>query len=597
MLQSGSVKFVKKSEIVMKSPIKNLVLSGLTAFALLGGAVQGYSQANVNIGVDTNQVWIGYMNVFELPASPAPGSVGAYDFGSTWGVGDLDAAVVGANVILTPNTSIARDNAITNAYWWVADSVNPGMTNGNKTMDALYYVQNDALNVNNQTITFSGTCLSNNMIFPYQTVAFIKELAPNFSSQVQWSSAPLTPGTAFTVVGYPDGVTGSHIQYGFETIGPNACTNSVSGHPASYYGQVVIQTQAGDPSVKPLASQSAVETQKSVTFAVTEIGTQPITNQWYQITADGSATNTLSNGAKYSGATSSTLTISNIVLADAGTYFCAITNGVGSASVSASLAVVPLSIAGTNYLIDPSFEDGSTWAPASTLGWVNFNGSVFQNVNSVYYNTATPISVFNGTNCVQLYAGGQYNGVYQDHPASPGQIFTASSEAYVSSLDPLSGANTYFMEVIFLDAGGNRLMDYQSTPLSTNSPVLDTWITVNPTNIFGGGTASYLTAPPNTTTVRAQATYACPNYESGSVYVDMFVLKLRSTILTAAVSGSNIQLSFPTIVGPTYDVYYRTSLSSGSWTLLTSVPGDGTGKTVTDPLGATPRFYYVQTTQ
>jgi hypothetical protein len=582
----------------MKSPIKNLILSGLTAFALLGGAVQGYSQANINIGVDTNQVWIGYMNVFELPASPAPGAVGAYVFGNPWATVDLDAAVVGTNVIITPNTSISRDVALTNAFWWVADSINPGMTNGNKTMDALYYVQNDALNVNNQTITFSGTCLSNNMIFPYQTVAFIKELAPNYGSSVQWSSDPLTPGSTFTVIGFPDGVAGSHIQYGFETIGPDANTNSVSGHPASYYGQVVIQPQAGDPSVKPLASQLAVETQKSVTFAVTEIGTSPFTNQWYQITADGSTTNTLSDGTKYSGATSTSLTISNIVVADAGTYFCNITNSKGSTSVSAALAVVPLSTAETNYLIDPSFEDGSTWAPASTAGWVNFNGSAFQNVNSVYYNTTTPISVYDGTNCVQLYAAGQYNGVYQDRPASPGQIFTAYSHVYSSSLDPLSGANGYYMELIFLDAGGNRLADWQSTQLNTNNLVTDTWLTVAPgTNYTSGGTATYFTAPANTTTVRAQGTYYCPNYEPGSVYIDSFVLQLRSPIVTAALNGSTINLSFSTIVGPSYNVYYRSSLSSGSWTLLTSTPGDGTVKTVPDALGATPRFYYVQTTQ
>jgi hypothetical protein len=229
---------------------------------------------------------------------------------------------------------------------------------------------------------------------------------------------------------------------------------------------------------------------------------------------------------------------------------------------------------------------------------VPFNGASVQNVNNTYFNTSTLISVYEGTNCVQLYPLSQYNGVYQDRPASPGQIFTAYSHVYTSSLDPLSGADAYFMEVIFLDAGGNRLADWQSPFVSTNNPVLDTWLTVTPsTNFTSGGTATYYTAPANTATVRAQGTYYCPNYEAGSVYIDSFVLKLRSPIVTAAVSGSNIQLSFSTIVGPTYNVYYRNSLSSGSWTLLTSTPGDGTVKTVPDALGATPKFYYVQTTQ
>jgi hypothetical protein len=590
----------------MKSLTKNLFLSGLTAMALVGGVVKGYSQNYINLGVDTNQTWVGYMNVFDLPGSPAYGAVGTYQFGSVWGTADLDAVVSGTNVIIGPNTSICRDSiaqlpppgpgGMTNTYWWNGQGT--GTTNGNKTMDALYYVQNDSLNNANNLLTFSGTCVSNNMIFPYQTIAFIKELASDYSSQVQYSSAPLAAGQPFTVLYNPSGALGAHIQYGFETIGPNANTNSVGGgHPSSYYGYVLVATQAGDPSLKPLASQLATETQQSVTFAVTEIGTTPMTNQWYFISSDGSTTNALSNGSKYSGATSASLTISNIALADAGTYLLNVTNKNGTASVSAGLAVNPITTAQTNYLIDPSFEaENNAWSP--TDGWVPFNGASVQNVNDFYYNTSTLISVYEGTNCVQLYPLSQYNGVYQDRPASPGQIFTAYSHVYTSSLDPLSGADAYFMEVIFLDAGGNRLADWQSAFVSTNNPVLDTWLTVTPsTNFTSGGTATYYTAPANTATVRAQGTYYCPNYEAGSVYIDSFVLKLRSTIVTAAVSGSNIQLSFSTIVGPTYNVYYRNSLSSGSWTLLTSTPGDGTVKTVPDALGTTPKFYYVQTTQ
>ena len=72
-------------------------------------------------------------------------------------------------------------------------------------------------------------------------------------------------------------------------------------------------------------------------------------------------------------------------------------------------------------------------------------------------------------------------------------------------------------------------------------------------------------------------------------------LKLISPLVTASASGANIQLSFPTLFGPTYQVLYKTNLTDATWTVLTSVPGDGTVKTVSDPAGSTRRFYTVNT--
>ena len=64
--------------------------------------------------------------------------------------------------------------------------------------------------------------------------------------------------------------------------------------------------------------------------------------------------------------------------------------------------------------------------------------------------------------------------------------------------------------------------------------------------------------------------------------------------LSAARVGNNINISFPTQTGGDYRVFYRTSLTAGSWTQLTSVLGNGTVKTVTDsnPVGSQ-RFYKV----
>jgi len=82
---------------------------------------------------------------------------------------------------------------------------------------------------------------------------------------------------------------------------------------------------------------------------------------------------------------------------------------------------------------------------------------------------------------------------------------------------------------------------------------------------------------------------------TGNCYPDYFMLVPASGINpSAAKSGNNINISFPTQAGGNYRVFYRTNLTAGNWILLTSVPGDGTVKTVTDPGSAgNQRFYKV----
>jgi hypothetical protein len=82
---------------------------------------------------------------------------------------------------------------------------------------------------------------------------------------------------------------------------------------------------------------------------------------------------------------------------------------------------------------------------------------------------------------------------------------------------------------------------------------------------------------------------------TGDCYPNYFMLVQASGIrLSAARSGSNIVVSFPTQAGSNYRAFYRTNLSTGNWILLNSVLGDGTVKSVSDsnPAGS-PRFYEV----
>ncbi len=81
---------------------------------------------------------------------------------------------------------------------------------------------------------------------------------------------------------------------------------------------------------------------------------------------------------------------------------------------------------------------------------------------------------------------------------------------------------------------------------------------------------------------------------TGNANANYFMLVPISGInVTTTKVGGNIAIAFPTQNGATYRLFYRTSLTSGTWTLLTTVLGDGSVKTVTDPIGAGSRYYQI----
>jgi hypothetical protein len=174
----------------------------LSALMLLGAVS---TQADVTVGVNPGSPWIGFMNVFALPADG-----GGYVFGSGWATADLNATFSGPVLTLTPNTSISRDVPLTDTFWWKGDG------SGNKNMDANMYVQDDSLA--GQTVTFTGLVLGNSLVTPYTSTIFIKDFVPDYSAFTT-ATVPVAPGIFSISLAT---AAGHHIQYGFETIGPNA---------------------------------------------------------------------------------------------------------------------------------------------------------------------------------------------------------------------------------------------------------------------------------------------------------------------------------------------------------------------------------------
>ncbi len=86
---------------------------------------------------------------------------------------------------------------------------------------------------------------------------------------------------------------------------------------------------------------------------------------------------------------------------------------------------------------------------------------------------------------------------------------------------------------------------------------------------------------------------------SGSdINVNFFMLVPASSgliTLTATISGGNINISFPTQNGSSYQLLYKNNLTDLSWIPIGSpVPGNGSVQSVGDTVGLSSRFYRVQ---
>jgi PEP-CTERM motif len=212
------------------------------ASALAGVMLCGvnYTVAAV-VTVDPTQMNNGYMFVSELPSNG-----GAADFNQSWGASDLESSFTGSTVTLSPNTSIDRD-VPTSTYWWQDAS---GTSPGNKTMDALLYAENPS--ITDTSYTFNYNVLSNTLVSPYTSVAFIKAFGPSFSYYIGDMSAPLTPGAG--TITFPGLLAGDVVQYGFETIGPDARLAQEAGLGSAVVAPVAVP----EPTTMVLAGAAAI---------------------------------------------------------------------------------------------------------------------------------------------------------------------------------------------------------------------------------------------------------------------------------------------------------------------------------------------------
>ncbi len=294
---------------------------------------------------------------------------------------------------------------------------------------------------------------------------------------------------------------------------------------------LVVDTNVAMLAITAQPQSRTVAAGAMATFSVTAAGTQPIVYRWQKNGAN------LTDGGSLSGANTATLTLSNVTLADAGSYRVALTNAAGSTnSSSAALNVVyPMPyydpfdyVAGAN-LAGNTNANWLSWAdigtdtpgPYVTIrsnslavpglagpvgGSIQFGGlgksvrfslptgSPVTN-GTLYYSFATQVIDTNGLTDSGIFVGG-FNNTAGPQPNQPTVIGTrvylhrtnggfnigTSKNSSITSewvWDPRTFKTN---ETLFL------VGSYTFNPASTNDDVVKLW--VNPDfNTFGSGVA------------------------------------------------------------------------------------------------------------
>jgi beta-glucanase (GH16 family) len=241
-------------------------------------------------------------------------------------------------------------------------------------------------------------------------------------------------------------------------------------------------------------------------------------------------------------------------------------------------ALIPLPACATNGLANPGFETGGL------ANWTIYGGGGNTSLGGI-----KSLPVRTGSNVFKVY--GQFNGsdnlsgLYQELPATAGQVFTAGGWALTPVGDAIAGANTAWIEVSFRNASSAVLTAYRSAPVNTSTPPGLWWPLAVTNQIVPGtgavlGPVANLAAPPNTASVRYQVVFRQPAMAAGAVlFDDLRLTQLGATGLPVSFSatrrGNNLCLAFPTCLDVPYQIRWKVRLSETPWQVLTNLTGNG----------------------
>ena len=266
-------------------------------------------------------------------------------------------------------------------------------------------------------------------------------------------------------------------------VGADSSISSSFGTVPAFSGSVtdtVATLPAGQPVPPVVINTPASRTNgpgTTATFTVTTSGTEPLSYQWLQNQAP------LANGGRISGATASTLAISNLQLADAGNYTVVVTNAVGAATsaVAVLTVVVPPTIT-TQPLSQTANQGTSVTFTVAASGTAPF--SYQWRLNSVSISGATASSYTRAN--VQLTDAGSYSVVVSNLAGSA----TSSNAILTVTIPPTPPSITGQPQNQTISQGGSATF----TVAANGTPPLYYQWSLYGTNLPGATGSSYTRA-------------------------------------------------------------------------------------------------------
>jgi hypothetical protein len=574
-------------------PARQATVASLgTALLSTNGGAGPPGPRTVNVSTDHNQRWVGY----QVANAAVPYFTGYLDLGA----GDIQGTTSSSDAIRCAPDLRADKLAHTDTTVWQDASglsdANPGLT-----ADSTYYVDTGSLAISGDTVVFSGQLLTNSLVDPYAStiVAFIKDFDAGWGwhgeSMVYLNT--LTNGEVFSVSKVISG-GGSHVQYGFEWVGPPARTNPAAASYAGNLGYVLVSnrlvsTETAIVSISPNPANAKLGS--NITLSAITTGTG-LTYQWKKNGVN------LANGPGISGATSTALTLSNVLGTAEGRYSLVIQD----ASSNTASNSVPL------YVYNPSWLYYDR-ANNPFLGYINvWNGAnlISSRPNSGDAGTSPRASFGFAVNPTTLLRAS----LNTNNDVITLQPNTFVYDNAINSMDPNyinpDGSAAAYLEQDYYAQNdalvGDKLVfaGYCSSNSLDPKYTATAWIKVSQdwsveyrydTNLVAGK-PFILTVPASSTSGKTYAQYGFaiwgPDNSATNPITQRAVEVHVYSPLSATRSGGNVNLSFPTVINHQYVLQYKTDLSAGSWTSLSTNSGTGSTLTVPDATSSAARRFY-----
>ena len=546
----------------------------------------------VNVSIDHGQYWAAYQSV-SLGGTYSAGYLGAA------GAPDVQGSISASDVVrCAPDLRMDKNFHKYTTIWGDASGLsdaNPGVT-----VDSVYYVDTGSIAVTGDTVIFSGKLLTNSLSGPDATtiVAFIKDFDSTWGYHGMATTYiwPLTNGEVFSVQKTIAG-GGSHVQYGFEWVGPPARTNPAAASFVDNLGYILVTNElvlstVGIASFNPNPAQVQLGSNITITAVTTGSG---LTFQW----SKGGVN--LTNGPGISGATNNALTLSNVQGTQQGLYSLVVQDSGGNtASNAVSLFVYNSSWLYFDRAFNPFTGYINVWNGANLISSRPSSGAAGTSPKASFGFGVAPTSLLranmNINNDVVTLQPNTY--VYDN----------ATNTMDANYINPDGSSAAYLEQDFYLQnnaLAGDTLVfaGYCSSNSLDPKYTATAWIKVSQDwSVENRYDTNLIAGKPFILTVSASATanksfvqcgfaiWGPDNSSTNPITQGACEVRVYSP-LAASHSGANPTLGFPTVINHDYTLQYKTNLAGSTWQNYSTNHGTGAIVTVPDATGSKQRFY------